>query len=37
MRGGSWFTSAKSVRVSIRGFDSADRKRAFSGFRCAGD
>ena len=37
MRGGSWFTSAKSMRVSIRGFDSADRKRRFSGFRCAGD
>ncbi len=37
MRGGSWSTSAKSVRVSIRGFDVADRKRTFSGFRCVGD
>jgi formylglycine-generating enzyme required for sulfatase activity len=37
MRGGSWFTSAKSMRVSIRGFDVADRGRTFSGFRCAGD
>ena len=37
MRGGSWSTSAKSMRVSIRGFDVADRTRTFSGFRCAGD
>jgi formylglycine-generating enzyme required for sulfatase activity len=37
MRGGSWFTSAKSMRVSIRGFDVANRGRTFSGFRCAGD
>jgi formylglycine-generating enzyme required for sulfatase activity len=37
MRGGSWSTSAKSMRVSIRGFDVADRGRTFSGFRCAGD
>jgi formylglycine-generating enzyme required for sulfatase activity len=37
MRGGSWFTSAKSMRVSIRGFDVANRTRTFSGFRCAGD
>jgi formylglycine-generating enzyme required for sulfatase activity len=37
MRGGSWFTSAKSMRVSIRGFDVADRGRAFSGFRCIRD
>ena len=37
MRGGSWFTSAKNIRVSIRGFDAADRGRTFTGFRCAGD
>ncbi len=37
MRGGSWFTSAKSMRVSIRGFDVANRGRTFTGFRCAGD
>jgi formylglycine-generating enzyme required for sulfatase activity len=37
MRGGSWFTSAKNMRVSVRGFGSANRKFRFSGFRCAGD
>jgi formylglycine-generating enzyme required for sulfatase activity len=37
MRGGSWSTSAKNLRVSTRGFDAANRRRAYSGFRCVGD
>jgi formylglycine-generating enzyme required for sulfatase activity len=37
MRGGGWITSEKGIRLSFRGFDSADRHRKFSGFRCVAD
>jgi formylglycine-generating enzyme required for sulfatase activity len=37
MRGGGWITSAQGIRLSFRGFDSADVHRKFSGFRCVGD
>jgi formylglycine-generating enzyme required for sulfatase activity len=36
LRGGSWYTRPKFIRVSIRGFDGADEDRR-SGFRCARD
>ena len=37
MRGGSWMTRGTGIRTSYRGFDMADVKRKFTGFRCVGD
>ena len=34
LRGGSWMTRASSIRVSIRGRDTAEGERRFSSFRC---
>lgn len=34
LRGGSWMARASSIRVSIRGLDTAEGARRFSSFRC---
>jgi len=34
LRGGSWMARASTIRVSIRGMDSAEGARRFTSFRC---
>jgi formylglycine-generating enzyme required for sulfatase activity len=34
LRGGSWMARADTIRVSNRGFDTAEGERKFTGFRC---
>ena len=34
LRGGSWMARASTIRVSNRGFDTAEGKRRFTSFRC---
>ncbi len=37
LRGGSYDTSAKNIRASVRGFDQPDDRRKFTSFRCSGE
>jgi formylglycine-generating enzyme required for sulfatase activity len=37
LRGGSWITHDRAMRVSIRAFDDARDGRRFTSFRCVGD
>ncbi|MBL8292790.1 MAG: SUMF1/EgtB/PvdO family nonheme iron enzyme [Bryobacterales bacterium] len=37
LRGGAWFVSRESIRVSVRGSNPPEDRHLTFGFRCAGD